>query len=380
MPACLDPGMPYGRNTEKACRSCYNSGIESGTEAGIEYVTVYISELSEERGQERELQGRMRVKQTVRGLLALMSLCALLCSCGSAKEGAPAPQNTESLQETEAPQDSETLQNTEIQLETESQQDTSEQQDRSEQQDAAAMQDAATQQDSTAQQDASTNKQGTSEQQETESPQETEENGMSATLLYQGHASVRIVTAEGKVIYIDPFMGEGYDLPADLILMTHGHYDHTQDNLIASKNADCQKITWVEALQGGTHQSFDEGYVKIEAVEAGYNKNHSTSECVGFILTFTDGVKVYLSGDTSTTPSMPELAAKDLDYAFLCCDGVYNMDVAEASECAKVINARHTIPYHMIPANESGFDMGVAESFDGPGKIILQPGEELALE
>ena len=207
-----------------------------------------------------------------------------------------------------------------------------------------------------------------------------EEDEMAATLLYQGHASVRIVTAEGKVIYLDPFMGDGYDLPADLILMTHGHYDHTQDSLISEKNGDCETITWKEALAGGTHQSFDLGYVKVEAVEAGYNRNHDVSECVGFILTFSDGVTVYFSGDTSTTPTMEQLSERNLDYAFICCDGVYNMDVKEASECAKKINAKHSIPYHMVPSNNSnGFDMGVAEQLDVPGRTIVQPGEELVL-
>ena len=38
-----------------------------------------------------------------------------------------------------------------------------------------------------------------------------------ARLLYQGQGSIRIVTPEGKVIYIDPYAGTGYDLPADLI-------------------------------------------------------------------------------------------------------------------------------------------------------------------
>ena len=78
---------------------------------------------------------------------------------------------------------------------------------------------------------------------------------------------------------------------------------------------------------------------------------------------------------------MAGFADKKLDYAFLCCDGVYNMDVAEASMCAKAIGAKHTIPYHMEPVNDkSGFDKSVAESFDAPGKIILKPGEELVLE
>ena len=204
---------------------------------------------------------------------------------------------------------------------------------------------------------------------------------MAATLLYQGHGSVRIVTGEGKVIYIDPFLGDGYDLPADLILMTHGHYDHTQVDLISTKNEGCSVIKWSDALKDGEYQNYDFGFVSIETVEAGYNKNHNVTECVGFILTFSDGVKTYLSGDTSTTPSMAGFADKKLDYAFLCCDGVYNMDVAEASMCAKAIGAKHTIPYHMEPVKDkSGFDKSVAESFDAPGKIILKPGEELVLE
>ena len=62
-------------------------------------------------------------------------------------------------------------------------------------------------------------------------------------LLYQGHGSLRIVTAEGKVIYVDPYAGEGYDLPADLILITHGHQDHTAVKLIKKRNDGCQVIT-----------------------------------------------------------------------------------------------------------------------------------------
>lgn len=44
-------------------------------------------------------------------------------------------------------------------------------------------------------------------------------------LLYQGHASFRL-RYDNNVIYIDPFAGEGYDLPADLVLITHEHRDH----------------------------------------------------------------------------------------------------------------------------------------------------------
>ena len=213
---------------------------------------------------------------------------------------------------------------------------------------------------------------------EQDSNQKGEDEGMSAKLLYQGHASARIETGDGKVIYIDPFAGDGYDLPADLILITHSHFDHTQTDLIKSKNPGCEIITWKEALKGGEHQSFDYGFVKVQAVEAGYNKNHNVKECVGYVLTFADGITVYFSGDTSKTPQMAELG--DLDYAFFCCDGVYNMDMSEAIECAKLVGAKHSIPYHMIPADpQNNFDRELAESFDVPGRIILAPGETLEL-
>lgn len=206
--------------------------------------------------------------------------------------------------------------------------------------------------------------------------QDEEEERAMAVLLYQGHGSLRITTAEGMVIYVDPYAGDGYDLPADLILVTHQHGDHNKLSLIASRNPDCQIITEKEALKSGIHQAFDLGYVMAEAVEAG-NKNHDPRQCVGYILTFRDGIQVYISGDTSKTTQMETFAERNLDYAFLCCDGIYNMGIAEASACAALIGARHSIPYHMAPG--ALFSRERAEQFDVAGRIILAPGEELTL-
>jgi len=205
---------------------------------------------------------------------------------------------------------------------------------------------------------------------------EIEEGRDMATLLYQGHGSLRLTTAEGKIIYVDPYAGEGYDLPADLILVTHQHSDHNQLDLIGSRNPECELITEKEALKDGKHQSFDLGYITVEAVEAG-NKNHDPTQSVGYILTLSDGVQVYISGDTSKTAQMANFAARDLDYAFLCCDGVYNMDIAEASECAALIGAKHAIPYHMAPGQL--FDRQRAQLFAAESRLIVEAGEEITL-
>ena len=193
-------------------------------------------------------------------------------------------------------------------------------------------------------------------------------------LLYQGHSSYRITTGQGTVIYVDPYEGEGYDLPADLILITHQHVDHNQIQKVTQKD-DCTIITNVEALAEGKHQTFCLKGINIEAVMAA-NSNHNPSECVGYLIGI-DDVLIYFSGDTSKTEQMQSLAARKIDYAFLPCDGVYNMDLAEAAECADLIQARHTIPVHLLPG--SLFSQERAEAFQHPSRLIVKDGEEIEL-
>ena len=167
-----------------------------------------------------------------------------------------------------------------------------------------------------------------------------------AKLLFQGHGSYRIVTDENIVIYVDPYVGDGYDIPADIILVTHQHGDHMQTRLV-KKKATCTIIQNQNALNNGSYKSFDINSVHIESVPV-YNSNHDRKQCVGYMLTF-DELKVYASGDTSTTKEMADYPSLSIDYALLPIDGIYNMDPKEASACAELIGAKHTIPIHMKP-------------------------------
>ena len=193
-------------------------------------------------------------------------------------------------------------------------------------------------------------------------------------LMYQGHGSFRLTAGDGRVIYVDPCVGDGYDLPADLILVTHQHSDHNKVQLCAKKQG-CRIITNNEALAGGMHNSFDIRGIQIRAVGA-KSKMHSPKKCVGYIITL-DGVKIYASGDTSKTAQMETFAVLGLDYAIFPGAGLLSMGLKEAAECAKIIGARHNIIIHLQPG--ALFNRSKAEKWGAPDKLIIEPGEEILL-
>lgn len=192
-------------------------------------------------------------------------------------------------------------------------------------------------------------------------------------LLYQGHGSYRLTADDGRVIYVDPYKGKGYDVPADLILVTHQHHDHNKVGRCARKPG-CPILTNVEALAGGIHNSFDVDGIFIQAVEA-RNRMHDPKQCVGYLITL-DSVKIYASGDTSRTEQMASFAPLGLDYALFPGDGIFNMGLSEAAECARLIGAKHNILVHVKLGTSV---RKKAEQWDAPNKLIVEPGQEITL-
>jgi len=197
-----------------------------------------------------------------------------------------------------------------------------------------------------------------------------------AKLLYMGGSSLRIQIDEGKVIYIDPYAGNGYNLFADYILVSHEHLDSNNISIVKKSNP-CFIVRSKDCIsKDGKYNVFQDEYLKVISTPAG-NMNHSIKNCVGFILLF-DGLKIYYAGDTSYLPFMKDdLPKYNLDYAFLPCDGIYNMNVEEASNCAEIINAKHTIPIDTMVGGT--YSQDVANRFICSTKMILLPNTEIIL-
>lgn len=190
-----------------------------------------------------------------------------------------------------------------------------------------------------------------------------------ARLKWIGHASLKIVTAAGAVVYVDPYAPGDYSAPADLILCSHEHHDHNAHELCAKK-PDCTLLRAADMIApDGSYNVFTVAGVTVEPVKA-QNKNHSPLTTCGLLLSF-DGVKVYFASDTGKVAEMAQLAARGVDYALFPIDGEYNMGPEEAAECAAMIGARHNVAIHWFNADP--------RRFMPENRLDMQPGDEIAL-
>ena len=182
-------------------------------------------------------------------------------------------------------------------------------------------------------------------------------------ITWLGHASIRIKASSG-VIYIDPWKLKSSQ-PADLILISHEHYDHFSKEDVAKLRTDATSIVTTPVVAEQLAGEAKKGEVKavrpgdkvtakgfkIEAVAA-YNINKFRSPGVpfhpkpdgkvGFIIEV-DGVRIYFSGDTDPIPEMEKIKA---DIAILPVSGKFTMTAAEAVEALRVLKPKVAIPIH----------------------------------
>lgn len=166
-----------------------------------------------------------------------------------------------------------------------------------------------------------------------------------------GHAGIQI--SGSKTVYVDPYQIQVND-PADLILITHDHYDHlSPDDILKIRTPHTQIIIpeqYAAKFKENTIpvQAGDKITVQGIAVEVvpAYNpskKYHPKSaQNVGYIITM-DDTTYYHAGDTDLIPEMKSIKT---DVAFLPVGGTFTMTSDEAAIAAEWIKPRMAIPIH----------------------------------
>ena len=161
---------------------------------------------------------------------------------------------------------------------------------------------------------------------------------------------------DGLTVYIDPWMVTTEDA-ADVIFLTHAHYDHYQPDDIEKVRTKSTRIVAphdiARELSGDVTpvrpgDSLDVGGVKVQAVPA-YNvvkdrlqAHPKENNWVGYILSLGSNT-YYHAGDTDHLPDLDTVRA---DVAFLPIGGTYTMEAAEAAGLAKAIGPQVAVPMH----------------------------------
>jgi len=215
------------------------------------------------------------------------------------------------------------------------------------------------------------------------------------------HASIEI-KVNNQTIYIDPStkdtgLKKGDFEPADLILVTHGHKDHFDKDLLKKIHkggtpiitpANLKKevgLVGVWDVDPGQFMKLGDGTM-INGVEA-YNVKrfrspgtpfHPKGLGAGYIVQVA-GKKLYHAGDTDLIPEMDALEKIGIDVAFIPVGDTFTMDVHEAAEATLIIKPRIAIPIHVKGADTSVFKKEV-ESRSSTKVMILNPGDVYTLE
>ncbi|MBI3360299.1 MAG: MBL fold metallo-hydrolase [Chloroflexi bacterium] len=173
-----------------------------------------------------------------------------------------------------------------------------------------------------------------------------------AGLHWLGHDSFRL---DGPpIIYIDPWKLKTGTPKADLILVSHDHFDHCSPEdvakikgphtVVAANPSAAKKLgAGVKVVRAG--ESLTVGEAVVEAVPAynvGGTFHPKSAGHVGFVIALR-GERLYFAGDTD---NIPEMAQIKCDVALLPVSGTYVMTAEEAAQAAAILKPKVAIPMH----------------------------------
>lgn len=205
---------------------------------------------------------------------------------------------------------------------------------------------------------------------------------MTVRVTWLGHASVMIEA--GETVYIDPWKIAESSPRADVVLLTHDHYDHYSENDLrlvcdgSTRVIAPMKTPFVtDVIAPGA--SLDIRGVSIQAVPA-YNVSKAfhprKNSWVGYIVGV-GGKKIYHTGDTDRIPEMKNIT---VDLAFLPVGGTYTMDAWEAGEALGDIRATTVVPIHFGDIVGSEKDARKLAELCTCEVRILRPGESIDMD
>ncbi|MEM3711963.1 MAG: MBL fold metallo-hydrolase [Thermoproteota archaeon] len=201
-------------------------------------------------------------------------------------------------------------------------------------------------------------------------------------IYWLGHAGFRIV-GEGKTIYIDPYKIKGGSA-ADIILVTHNHFDHFSVDDIKKISTPSTVIVGPKECEAKfrtlnmEHKivkpgvSLDLSGVRIDAVPS-YNVSKSfhpkLDGKVGYVVTVS-GVKIYHAGDTDRIPEMANIKP---DISLLPVGGTYTMNAEDAAQASIDIGTGIFIPMHYGAIVGDKSDAERFKSIVGEKAVVMEP-------
>jgi L-ascorbate metabolism protein UlaG (beta-lactamase superfamily) len=210
---------------------------------------------------------------------------------------------------------------------------------------------------------------------------------MSLQIQWIGHASFRLASEE-VVLYVDPWKLPAAQPDANLVFVSHGHFDHWSADDVAAVSRDTTTVVGpadvVEALPGGRvltpGERIESAGACIEGIPA-YNVDKDfhpkANGWLGAVITL-GGTRVYYAGDTDRIPEMDALSGVDL--ALLPVGGTYTMNAAQAAEACQAIGARTAVPYHWgdIVGTEADAQAFV-DATAGCDARLVRPGDTISV-
>jgi len=229
------------------------------------------------------------------------------------------------------------------------------------------------------------------------------------TITWLGHAAFKVESG-GKTVLIDPWISGNPQCPikvkdiagANLILVTHDHFDHVGDTITIAKATGATVVAMVETaakLQAG-------GLAKENVLYGGFGRNiggaievdgitvimteafHSsgTGTPAGYIIQFPGGATIYHAGDTGIFANMQLYGCLyPLHIALLPIGSVFTMDAKQAAGSLQLLKPAVAIPMHFatfpILAPSADAFVGLAKKAAPEVKVIvLKPGQSYTLK